>query len=351
MASSTEVAAMRQAIALASSPGVPAGPNPRVGAVVINAQGEVIGRGFHRGAGTDHAEIVALRDAGNASRGATVVVTLEPCNHVGRTGPCTQALLAAGVSRVVYGQRDASPLARGGAATLSATGVQVEGGVLGDQAEQLNPSWTFATIHRRPWVVWKFASTLDGRVAAPDGSSQWITGEQARADGHRLRARVDAVMVGTGTALVDNPCLTARTGDTSARQPLRVVVGKRGIPEGWHLHDAAAPTLQLHSRDLSHVMASLFERDVQTVLLEGGPTLSAAFVAADLIDEVVAYFAPALLGAGAAAATTSNATSIADIQRMGLVGVEQIGNDVKIVVSPRPDGPAGRYISMSTGRS
>ena len=210
MASQDEAAAMRRAIALSRTPGVPLGPNPRVGAVLLGADGATITEGYHRGAGSDHAEIDALRQAGPAARGATAVVTLEPCNHTGRTGPCAQALIEAGVRRVVYAQADDTRRARGGAATLRSAGIDVEGGVLAEEAAPTNRAWSFAAVHGRPFVTWKFAATLDGRSAAADGTSMWITGPQARADVHGRRSECDAVVVGTGTVLADNPRMTVR---------------------------------------------------------------------------------------------------------------------------------------------
>jgi len=331
MASSTEQEAMRLALGLAVTEGVPRGPNPRVGAVIVDAQGQIVGRGFHKGAGSPHAEVVALADAGQRARGAVAVVTLEPCHHHGRTGPCSQALLAAGIQRVVFGQSDVSPVAHGGAAFLSAHGVDVEGGVQAREAESLNERWTFAHRNSRPWVTYKFAATLDGRVAAPDGTSQWITGESARLDVHRLRAEVDAVMVGTGTVLLDDPQLTARGASSLASQPTRVIVGRRDLPNNSRVFDDSAPTMHLRTRDLQEVSTALYQHDVQWALLEGGPTLAGAFLAAGLVDEVVAYLAPALLGAGRSALELPDVTSIGEIARLSTTSIEQIGQDMKII--------------------
>ena len=175
-----EQAAMRRALALAVTDGVPLGPNPRVGCVLLDADGRTIAEGYHRGAGSPHAEADALAQAGDAARGATAVVTLEPCNHTGRTGPCAQALVDAGVRRVVVAQRDTNPVATGGIDTLLAAGVEVEVGLLADQARAVNRVWTFAVEHGRPFVTWKFATTLDGRSAAADGTSRWVSSRAAR---------------------------------------------------------------------------------------------------------------------------------------------------------------------------
>ena len=311
-------------------------PNPRVGCVVTDAVGRVVGVGHHRGAGTPHAEVAALAAAGDAARGGTAWVTLEPCDHRGRTGPCTRAIVEAGVARVVFAVADPDPDAAGGAATLVAAGVAVEGGVLESSAEELNASWLHARRTGRPWVVAKSASTLDGRVAATDGTSRWITGTAARADVHTLRARCGAVVVGTGTALVDDPQLTVRRpdGTDAATQPLRVVVGRRPLPPTARLLDDAAATLVLPTHDPAEVLATLHARGIHRVLLEGGPTLSAAFLAAGLVDEVVAYVAPALLGAGASVTADLGVTTIADAVRLHPTDVTVLGPDVRITARP-----------------
>ena len=226
-----DTALVRRALELAVL-GPLADPNPRVGAVIVDRDGAVVGEGHHRGAGTPHAEVDALARAGERARGGTAYVSLEPCNHTGRTGPCARALLEAGVARVVHAQSDPGALTGGGADTLRAAGVEVVGGVLMDEALALNRAWTFAIVHGRPMVTWKFAATLDGRSAAADGSSAWITGPLARADVHDLRAECDAVLVGTGTVLADDPHLTVRHADGTprGRQPLRVVMGRRRPP-------------------------------------------------------------------------------------------------------------------------
>lgn len=311
-------------------------PNPRVGCVVTDAGGTVVGVGHHRGAGTPHAEVDALTEAGDAARGGTAFVTLEPCDHAGRTGPCTRALLDAGVARVVFAVADPDPAAGGGAATLAAAGVTVESGILDTGAEEVNASWLHARRTGRPWVVAKSASTLDGRVAAADGTSRWITGAAARADVHALRARCGAVVVGTGTALTDDPRLTVRgaDGEDAVRQPLRVVVGHRPLPATARLLDDEAETLVLATHDPAEVLATLHDRGIHRVLLEGGPTLSAAFLATGLVDEVVAYVAPALLGAGPSVTADLGVTTIADAVRLQPTDVTVLGQDVRITARP-----------------
>jgi diaminohydroxyphosphoribosylaminopyrimidine deaminase/5-amino-6-(5-phosphoribosylamino)uracil reductase len=298
--SDSEQAAMRRALALATTDGVPLGPNPRVGCVLLDAAGGTVAEGYHRGAGSLHAEADALAQAGTSARGATAVVTLEPCNHTGRTGPCAQALVAAGIRRVVVAQRDTNPVATGGIDTLLAAGVEVETGLLADRARAVNRVWTFAVEHGRPFVTWKFASTLDGRSAAADGTSRWVSSRAARLDTHRLRALCDTILVGTNTVAVDNPRLTVRDADDQPlpRQPLRVVMGERALDRAHRVFGPDAETLHVHTRDPEAVLADLFARDRQHVFLEGGPTLAAAFLRAGLVDEVVAYVAPMLLGSG-----------------------------------------------------
>jgi diaminohydroxyphosphoribosylaminopyrimidine deaminase/5-amino-6-(5-phosphoribosylamino)uracil reductase len=339
VATSSEVLAMSQAFALALTPGVPQGPNPRVGAVILDADGGTVGTGFHQGAGTPHAEIVALETAGDAARGGTAVVSLEPCNHTGRTGPCVKALVDAGVRRVVFAQPDPNPLAAGGADALRAAGVEVEGGVLADDAELVNETWTFAMRHRRPFVTWKFATTLDGRSAAADGTSRWITGAEARADVHRLRSQCDVVLVGTGTIAADNPRLTVRDGDDvalpAAVQPLRAVMGLRVLHPDSHVFDDTATTMMLPTQDPVVALAALFACDRQHVWLEGGPTVAAAFVRAGLVDEVITYVAPALLGGGFSAVGDLGVSTISGIRRFELVEASRIGDDVRLTMRGR----------------
>ena len=339
MASPAEIAAMRRALTLAETPGVPLGPNPRVGCVLLDLDGAPIAEGYHRGAGHPHAEVDALIGAGERARGATAVVTLEPCNHTGRTGPCADALLAAGIARVVYAQQDGNPVARGGGEALRAAGVDVEGGVLADEARAVNPIWTFAVENGRPFVTWKYAATLDGRSAAADGSSRWITSPEARGDVHRLRAECDAILVGTGTVLADNPQLTVRAvaGEPLERghRPLRVVMGRRGVPAEAAVLDGAADTLVLNTRDPATVLKRLLDKDCQHVLLEGGPTLAGAFLREGLVDRVIAYLAPALLGAGPAALSDAGVGTIADAIRLEIIDIARVGPDVRLTAVRR----------------
>ncbi|HEX4190538.1 MAG TPA: bifunctional diaminohydroxyphosphoribosylaminopyrimidine deaminase/5-amino-6-(5-phosphoribosylamino)uracil reductase RibD [Marmoricola sp.] len=325
--------AMRRALELAATPGVPYGPNPRVGCVLLAPDGSEIAEGFHRGAGTPHAEAAALAEAGSAAQGATAVVTLEPCNHTGRTGPCALALIDAGVARVVFAQPDPNPLAAGGAETLRAAGVSVGIGLLEHESRTLNRAWTFAHEHGRPFVTWKFAATLDGRSAAADGSSRWITGDDARRDVHRRRSECDAVLVGTGTIGPDDPELTVRdeVGQPipRERQPLRVVMGERDLPQTARVFDEAADTVHLRTHDVAGALGELHSRGIQHVFLEGGPTLAAAFVTAGYVDEVVAYVAPKLLGSGRAAVADLGIESISGALDLEVTDVTVLGHDVR----------------------
>lgn len=348
--SAAERAAMVRALELAASPEVPIGPNPRVGCVLLDDAGATVATGYHRGAGTAHAEADALARAGERARGTTAVVTLEPCNHTGRTGPCAQALVRAGVRRVVVAQTDPNPVAAGGAATLRAAGIEVVTGVGAAEAERLNRTWSFAVTHGRPFVTWKLAATLDGRSAAADGTSRWITSAASRRDVHLLRAEADTVLVGTGTALADDPALTVRDAHDRplARQPLRVVMGERDLPASARVLAPAGGLAGLHlrTRDPAAALAALRERERQHVFLEGGPTLGAAFLAAGLVDELVAYVAPVLLGAGPSAVGDLGIATITRALRPRVIDVAVLEPgpdddpdaqpDVRLTLDPRP---------------
>lgn len=339
----SELAAMGRALELARR-GPTYGPNPRVGCVLLAAPAAdsrltVLAEGWHAGAGTPHAEAAALasaRSAGVDVRGATAVVTLEPCDHTGRTGPCTRALLDAGIARVVVAVPDPNPLAAGGGARLRIAGVDVSFGVREAEGRALLERWLAAVDRRRPFVTLKLATSLDGRIAAADGSSRWITSDVARQHAHDLRAEVDAIAVGTGTMLADDPSLTARNaaGELTGHQPLRVVVGNREVPAGARLRGAGGELVQLRTHDVAEVLARLHEREVRHLLVEGGPTLAAAFLRAGLVDEVHAYIAPVLLGAGPAAVGDLVIGSIADALRFVPREPVPLGPDVLIVCTP-----------------
>ncbi|KAA9111292.1 bifunctional diaminohydroxyphosphoribosylaminopyrimidine deaminase/5-amino-6-(5-phosphoribosylamino)uracil reductase RibD [Microbacterium rhizomatis] len=339
-----ERAAMDRALALALNG--PRGLNPQVGAVILSPTGDVIAEGWHRGAGTNHAEVDALSQlpAGGA-RGATAVVTLEPCNHRGRTGPCSEALIAAGVSRVVYAVEDPNPAAGGGAERLAEAGVEVVAGVERAEGEELLASWLETTRLGRPRVTLKWAQSLDGRAAAADGTSQWITGPDARADVHRRRAVADAIVVGTGTVLADDPSLTARdeSGALRGTQPRPVVIGRSEIPGEAAIHRHPKAPLFYADHDLGAVLADLRERGVQSVFVEGGPTLASAFLRAGLVDEVLAYIAPVLLGAGRLAITDIGVGTIGDAVRLDVASIQSLGDDLLMIATPRAESKATGY--------
>jgi diaminohydroxyphosphoribosylaminopyrimidine deaminase/5-amino-6-(5-phosphoribosylamino)uracil reductase len=349
MPSQAEIAAMGRAVELAARGLGTTSPNPVVGCVILDPGGTVAGEGFHAYAGGPHAEIVALAQAGERARGGTVVVTLEPCDHHGVTGPCSQALIRAGVARVVIGVNDPHPRAAGGGRTLRAAGVEVELGVRQAEVEAGNIAWLTAVRRGRPYLIWKYAATLDGRSAASDGTSMWITSEAARMDVHGHRGTVDAVIVGVGTVLADNPQLTARNlrdGSLAIRQPLRVVVDSAGrTPPDARVRDAAAPTWVVTAAefgggaddqvDLAELLRRLYDKDVRAALLEGGPRLAGAFLAAGLVDRVVGYLAPKMLGSGPTALVEAGVDTIADAIEFEFTDITRVGPDLRFTALPR----------------
>jgi diaminohydroxyphosphoribosylaminopyrimidine deaminase/5-amino-6-(5-phosphoribosylamino)uracil reductase len=365
----SDEAYMERALGLAERGWGIVSPNPLVGAVVLSADGRVVGEGWHEGPGTPHAEVVALRQAGEAARGSTLYSTLEPCNHVGRTPPCTDAIVEAGVALVVSALEDPNPIVDGrGYARLRDAGIEVREPILAERAARQNRAYVTHVRTGRPHVVWKAASSLDGKVAARDGSSRWVTGDAARADAHHLRAWSDAIVVGAGTAIADRPALTVREPGYAGRPPLRVVVDARGrVPATGPLFDDAVPTLvattpsspadvrsawasagaEVETFDatpegdvpLDALTASLGKRDVQGVLLEGGPTLAWSAVAAGLVDEVVVYLAPKLVGGGGAPGTLGGAgfAPIANAAGLEITSFERVGEDLKVVADVHRD--------------
>ena len=335
-------------------------PNPLVGAVVV-AEGRILGQGFHEGPGRPHAEIVALEEAGEGTRRATLYTTLEPCDHFGRTPPCTRAIARAGVARVVCAMGDPNPVVDGrGFAALEAAGIEVRAGVLAQDAMRLNEAYVKHVRTGLPFVTWKMAASLDGKVAARDGTSRWITGEAARADVHRLRAAADAILVGAGTALVDDPSLTVRDPRYKGRPPLRVLVDARGrVPETGDLFDASAPTMvattSLAPRErreawrargaevveyepegggvpLTQLLSDLGKRDIQGVLLEGGPTLAWSMVEDRAVDKVVVYLAPKLIGGQDAPGVLGGRgfAPIAQAMQLSIASFDLVGEDLRV---------------------
>ncbi|MCS3841924.1 bifunctional diaminohydroxyphosphoribosylaminopyrimidine deaminase/5-amino-6-(5-phosphoribosylamino)uracil reductase RibD [Microbacterium sp. AK031] len=320
--------AMSRALELAARG--PRGANPQVGAVILSPSGEILAEGWHHGAGTAHAEVDALSKLpGDAARGATAVVTLEPCNHTGRTGPCALALIDAGIARVIYALDDPGDVSGGGAERLRGAGVEVEAGEQADDARSLISDWLTAQRLGRPHITVKWAQSLDGRAAAADGTSQWITGPFARADVHRRRAAADAIIVGTGTMLADDPALTARDGDSPYdHQPVPVVIGSRETPADAAVRRHPHDVLFYETRDLHAVVADLHERGIQSAFVEGGPTLASAFISAGLADRVLAYVAPVLLGGDRLALTDVGVPTISAARRIVIDEWVPLGTDM-----------------------
>lgn len=355
--------AMQRAITLGQRGRLTAPPNPWVGCVIV-AGAEVVGEGYHRRPGGPHAEIEALRQAGDRARGATLYVSLEPCSHAGRTGPCVEAILGAGITRVVAALVDPDPrVAGGGVARLRASGVEVDVGVEADSASKALAPYLFHRLTGRAWCLVKTAVSIDGRTAAPDGRSRWITGQAARVDAHRLRAESQAVLVGSGTAIEDRPALTVRhLSPLPETQPLRVLCDARGrVPATGPLFDAGlAPTMVLTTAeadpavraawersgaevvevpvgegdrgvDLEAVLEVLGGRGVIQVLVEGGFTLHGSLVRATLVNQLTVYVGAKLLGEqGRPLVGGLGATSVDDGPTFHLVGLRQLGDDVRL---------------------
>lgn len=360
---------MCEALALAQRAIGLSEPNPRVGCVLTAADGRVIGRGHTQQAGGPHAEVMALRDAqsrGESARGATAWVTLEPCAHHGRTPPCCDALIGAGVARVAMAIQDPFPLVSGqGAARLRAAGINVVEGELADAARELNIGF-FSRIERgRPWVRLKAAVSLDGRTALENGASQWITGPQARADGHAWRKRAGALLTGVGTVLEDNPRLDVRLVET-ALQPLRVIVDSRlETPPASRILDAPGSVLlyaaapddtrraALEARgaqialvpgpsakvDLPAMLADLAARGINELHVEAGHKLNGSFVREGLVDEFLIYIAPKLLGLGRELAAFGPLARLQDGLALRFVGVATVGDDLRLIARPATMNP------------
>ena len=359
--SSTDVSMMHQALDLAALGRFSTSPNPRVGCVIAQG-GQVVGQGFHVKAGEPHAEVHALRQAGEMAKGATAFVTLEPCSHYGRTPPCAEALVRAGVSRVVVAMRDPNPLVAGkGLALLEAAGIKTECGLLESEARELNRGFLSRIERRRPFVRLKCAVSLDGKTALSDGSSFWITGEEARADVQVLRAESCAVLTGIGTVLADNPRLNVRAFPT-LRQPARIVLDSRlRLPSNSHLlTDGQSPTLiatlerdegrlspyreHAHIRilmpsetadgkiDLNSLMRLLAGEGYGEVMVEAGAKLASAFLAEDLADEIVLYRSPKILGSGKDLfSLPENRAALSAPPLWTPVSTEILGHDIKTV--------------------
>jgi diaminohydroxyphosphoribosylaminopyrimidine deaminase/5-amino-6-(5-phosphoribosylamino)uracil reductase len=327
--------AMQRALELALQ-GPRIGVNPQVGAVILDPSGEIVAEGWHLGAGSDHAEVAALKKlfaltgAQKLSSGYTAVVTLEPCNHQGRTGPCSVALIEAGISRVVFASSDPGEISAKGAQRLRDAGVEVISGVLLSQAEDQGRVWLTANRNQRPYVILKWASSLDGRTAAQDGTSQWISGPESRADSHLKRSQVEAILVGTGTAIADDPELTARKPDGSYydHQPLRVVMGKRELPSHLKVFNDKAKTIHIERHNPAKTLAELWSIGVKSVWVEGGPRVASEYLKAGLVDEIIVYLAPMLLGGNNVSLQDIGVDSMPAAIGLEIVENKMLGRDI-----------------------
>ena len=329
--------AMQRAIELSRKGLGKTTPNPIVGAVIIDSAGVTIAEGFHdRMNSPDHAEIVALNLAGGKARGATMVVTLEPCNHIASTGSCAAAIIDAGITTVIFANSDPNEKAAGGAQTLRDAGVTVIAGVLDEAAAFANRAWLLKIKKSRPFFTWKVAATLDGKIAAIDGTSKWITNEASRADVQILRRQADAILVGTNTVIADNPHLIPR-GDFVGytKNPLRVICGEKELPVAAKIFDSAAPTLIVNSKDLDLLIVKLSEANINQVLVEAGPTLATAMLAAGLMDELIIYQAPSIIGTGKAFVGDLGLINIDQQLIMDHISTQVIAGDIKSVYQIR----------------
>jgi len=325
--------AMQRAIALSEKGLGKTAPNPIVGAVIIDATGKIIAEGFHdRMRSENHAEVVAIKAAGNQTQGATIVVTLEPCNHIGKTGSCTQAIIDSGISNVVFAVSDPNSIASGGAAKLRAAGITVVEGVLEEEAALSNRAWLMKIKKNRPFFTWKVAATLDGKVAATDGTSKWISNTTSRADVQTLRRQSDAILVGTNTVIADNPHLIPR-GDFAGytQNPIRIICGEQELPSDSLVFDDAARTEVVKSKNLDLLVEKLNELGVNQVLVEAGPTLASAMFDHCLMDELVIYQAPSLLGSGKSFFNFGQESTIENQLRMDHISTQVLAGDVKSI--------------------
>ncbi|CAN1499513.1 RibD Pyrimidine reductase, riboflavin biosynthesis [Candidatus Nanopelagicaceae bacterium] len=301
-------------------------PNPNVSAAIYGEDGSLISDGFHnRKVSVDHAEVVALKKAGSAARGATMVISLEPCAHTGTTPPCVQTIIDAGIAKVMYAVADPNPIAAGGAQKLADAGVVVEHR---ESAELtfVQRAWLHKERTGRPLMIWKVATTLDSKVAASDGTSQWITGPESREDVQMLRAQSDAILIGTNTALVDNPHLIPRGHDA---RPVRVICGEQEVPATNKVFDNEARTIVVKSKSIPELMKVLSDEGFNQVLVEAGPTLGSALMASGNIDELIVYQAPKMLGAGKEFVSHLGISTLDDYLELELLGVQPFGSDIK----------------------
>ena len=302
-------------------------PNPIVGAVITSATGEFISEGFHQGG--DHAEVVAIKAAKVIPAGSIIYVTLEPCNHQGATPPCTDAIINAGLSKVVYAVTDPNPVAAGGAQRLQGAEIAVVLGLGEVQARHDNRAWLTKVELGRPRITWKIAATMDGKVTASDGSSKWITGEPARADVAMMRSQVDAIVTSTATVIADNPGLTAKG---LGKNPIRIVMGTRELNNDLQILGKDAETLVIKSHDFSELIKVSEDRGFNSLMIESGPTFGTALLREELIDEIVLFQAPTLLGSGTPAIGDLGITNISERLDFEISDVEVIGADLKVTL-------------------
>jgi len=302
-------------------------PNPIVGAVIVSASGELLSEGFHQGG--DHAEVIAINTAKEIPAGSILYVSLEPCNHHGKTPPCVDAIISSGIKKVVYAVADPNPVATGGAERLRAAGIEVQSGVGEDQARLENRAWLTKMELGRPRITWKIASTMDGKVAASDGSSKWITGELARTDVAQMRSRVDGIVTSTATVSADDPSLTSKG---FGKNPVRIVMGMRDLEKSLQIFDSEAETVLIKSHELNDLISLANERGFNQLLIESGPTFGTALLLANLVDEIILFQAPTLLGSGTPAISDLGITNISGRLDFEISDVEIIGSDLKITL-------------------
>ena len=331
----TDAQAMDRAFSLASQGLGLTAPNPIVGAVLLGPLHEYISEGFHSGG--DHAEVVAIKSAAHIPPGSTIFVSLEPCAHFGKTPPCVEAIIAAGISRVVFSVKDPNPVAAGGLAKLLTAGIEVTAEYLKEQGEFVNRDWLTKIHLDRPRIIWKIAITLDGKSAAADGTSKWITSDESRRRVARIREESDAILVGTGTALADNPHLVPANSERQIK-PVRLVLGESEVPTNFHLHDSSAETIFIKDRSFLPLFQIAKERGWNRILVESGPILGSALLSADLVDEIRAFIAPTLLGTGKSFIGDLNINTLEDRMDFDITSLNPSGSDIEVIMSKKKAG-------------
>jgi diaminohydroxyphosphoribosylaminopyrimidine deaminase / 5-amino-6-(5-phosphoribosylamino)uracil reductase len=318
-------------------------PNPIVGAVILNKDGQEISAGFH--AGSDHAEVIAIKNANAAGfkdlSQCTLVVTLEPCNHQGKTGPCSQAIINAGIKSVVYGISDPNPIAQGGAERLKSAGIDVISGIETAEIAFTNRAWLKKIRTGSPWVISKIAATLDGKIAASDGTSQWITCEDSRRDVAKLRNESDAIVTTTATVLADNPDLTPRfvneiNPSGRIKNPVRIVIGERSIPSDYKVNNERAETRYIQNRSFPALLDMARDAGWNQIMIEAGATFNGELVRAGLVDEIILYQAPSVLGSGTSFLTNLKIETLSDRITFTYGDITRVGTDVKIQLFSNP---------------